>query len=75
MPKLPNLTGKKLVSILEKKGFVFLRQKGSHVRLKDSENRVVTVPIHANQILGKGLLLKILRDAQLSKEELIDLLD
>lgn len=75
MPKLPNLTGKKLVSILEKKGFVFLRQKGSHVRLKDSENRVVTVPIHANQILGKGLLLKILRDAQLSKEELINLLD
>jgi predicted RNA binding protein YcfA (HicA-like mRNA interferase family) len=74
MPKLPNITGKQLITI-KKKGFVSQRQKGSHVRLKDSENRVVTIPVHANKILGKGLLLKILRDAELSKEDLIKLLD
>lgn len=75
MPKLPNITGKQLITILEKKGFVSQRQKGSHVRLKDCENRVVTVPVHVNKILGKGLLLKILRDAELSKEDLIKLLE
>ena len=75
MPKLPNITGKQLITILEKQGFVSQRQKGSHVRLKDSENRVVTVPVHANKILGKGLLLKILKDAELSKEEFINVLN
>jgi predicted RNA binding protein YcfA (HicA-like mRNA interferase family) len=75
MPKLPNITGKQLILILEKKGFVFQRQKGSHVRMKDSENRVVTIPVHANKVLGKGLFLKILRDAEISKEEIIDLLE
>jgi predicted RNA binding protein YcfA (HicA-like mRNA interferase family) len=75
MPKLPNITGKQLITILEKQGFISQRQKGSHVRLKDSENRVVTVPVHVNKILGKGLLLKILRDAELSKEDLIKLLE
>jgi predicted RNA binding protein YcfA (HicA-like mRNA interferase family) len=75
MPRLPNLTGKQLIAILEKKDFVFQRQKGSHVRMKDSKNRVVTVPVHANKILGKGLLIKILRDAEISKEELINLLE
>ena len=74
MPKLPNITGKQPITILEKKGFVSQRQKGSHVRLKDADNRVVTVPIHANKIVGKGLLLKILRDAELTKEDLINLL-
>jgi predicted RNA binding protein YcfA (HicA-like mRNA interferase family) len=75
MPKLPLITGTKLISILEKKGFVIQRQKGSHVRLKDSQERVVTIPVHGHQPLGKGLLLKILRDAELSKEDLIKLLD
>jgi predicted RNA binding protein YcfA (HicA-like mRNA interferase family) len=75
MSKLPSVTGKQLITALEKLSFVIQRQKGSHVRLKDQNGRVVTVPNHANKTLGKGLLLKILKDAELSKEELIDLLN
>ena len=48
--------------------------KGSHVRMKHEDGRVVTIPIHSGKTLGKGLLLKILRDADLTKEQLIDLL-
>ena len=59
-------------SALEKRGFVVQRQKGSHVHLKDQNGRVVTVPDHANKTLGKELLLKILNDAELSKEEFDD---
>ncbi|NJR63207.1 MAG: type II toxin-antitoxin system HicA family toxin [Cyanobacteria bacterium CRU_2_1] len=75
MAKLPNLTGSELITALQKIGFEVVRQKGSHVRLKHDDNRVVTIPIHAGKTVGKGLLLKILRDAELTKDELISLLD
>jgi predicted RNA binding protein YcfA (HicA-like mRNA interferase family) len=52
-----------------------VRQKGSHVRLKHEDDRVVTIPVHARKPIGKGLLLKILRDAELTKDELISLLE
>jgi len=75
MAKLPNITGSELITALQKIGFEIVRQKGSHIRLKHADNRVVTIPIHARKTIGKGLLLKILRDADLTKDELISLLD
>lgn len=74
MPKLPRITGVELVYALEKAGFVIVRQKGSHLRMKHPDNRVVSIPVHTGQILGKGLMIKIIRDAELTKAELIDLL-
>jgi predicted RNA binding protein YcfA (HicA-like mRNA interferase family) len=74
MAKLPSPTGKELIAALEKIGFEVVRQKGSHIRLKHEDDRVVTIPVHAQKTIGKGLLLKILKDADLTKEELINLL-
>jgi predicted RNA binding protein YcfA (HicA-like mRNA interferase family) len=74
MRKLPNVTAPALITALEKTGFVIIRQKGSHVRMKHDDGRVVTIPVHTGKDIGKGLLLKILRDADISKEDLIDLL-
>jgi predicted RNA binding protein YcfA (HicA-like mRNA interferase family) len=74
MAKLPNPTGEELIAALQNIGFYVVRQKGSHVRMKHEDNRVVSVPVHARKTIGKGLLLKILRDADLTKDELIDLL-
>lgn len=74
MAKLPNPTGKELVAALQKVGFSIVSQKGSHVRMKHEDNRVVSIPVHARKAVGKGLLLKILWDADLTKDELIDLL-
>ncbi|MFB2936643.1 type II toxin-antitoxin system HicA family toxin [Aerosakkonemataceae cyanobacterium BLCC-F154] len=74
MAKLPTVTGEELIAALEKIGFFVVRQKGSHVRMKHEDNRVVSIPVHAGKTIGKGLLLKILRDADLTKDELIDLL-
>ena len=74
MAKLPDLTSKELIIALTKIGFESVRQKGSHVRMKHEDGRVVTITIHSGKTLGKGLLLKILRDADLTKEQLIDLL-
>jgi predicted RNA binding protein YcfA (HicA-like mRNA interferase family) len=74
MPKLPNVTAQALITALEKIGFSVIRQKGSHVRMEHEDGRVVTIPVHSGKAIGKGLLLKILRDADLTKAELIELL-
>lgn len=74
MPKLPVVTANKIIKALEKIGFQAVRQKGSHVRMRHEDSRVVTIPVHQGKTIGKGLLRKILRDADLSIEELIELL-
>lgn len=52
-----------------------MRQKGSHVRMKHQDDRVVSIPCHSGKTIGKGLLSKIMRDVDLTKDELIELLD
>jgi len=74
MTKLPPISGKELVSFLEKIGFNIIRTKGSHVRLKSEEGKYTTVPIHSNKELPKGLLRKIIReDLEIELEEFIEL--
>ncbi len=75
MGALPMLTARQVIRALEKAGFQVQRQTGSHVRLKHADGRVVTVPVHASQDVGRGLLRKILRDADITPAELLTLLD
>ncbi|BAB73523.1 type II toxin-antitoxin system HicA family toxin [Anabaena sp. FACHB-709] len=75
MPKLPGLTGKKVINTLEKLGFQVVRQRGSHVQMEHDDGRLVTVPVHAGKTIGRGWLSKILRDAELTREEFIALLE
>lgn len=75
MTKLPRITGNQAIKVLEKIDFKIIRQKGSHVRLKHEDGRVVTIPVHSGKIIGKGLLTKIIRDAEITKEEFIKLLN
>jgi predicted RNA binding protein YcfA (HicA-like mRNA interferase family) len=67
MGKLPVLSGKELIKILQKAGFAVVRQKGSHVSLSKGEYRTV-VPVHDE--LAKGTLLAILRQCGLTKDEI-----
>ncbi len=70
MHKLPSLTSQKVVKILERKGFVLDRSKGSHRVYYNSENkRRVIIPYYKKN-LPKGTLMEILRQAGISKEEL-----
>lgn len=72
MPKLPVLSGKKLLKILRKNGHRILRQKGSHVFVENPEGNLGTVvPIHGNEDLGKGLLKSILDDLELTVEDFL----
>ena len=74
MAKLPILRANELIRALEGAGFQIIRQRGSHVRMKHPDGRVVTVPVHPGQDIGRGLLRKILRDAELTREAFIALL-
>jgi predicted RNA binding protein YcfA (HicA-like mRNA interferase family) len=72
--RLPTLKATELIRALEKAGFKTMRQKGSHDRLVHADGRVVTAPLHPGHDIGRGLLRKILRDAELSRDEFIALL-
>jgi predicted RNA binding protein YcfA (HicA-like mRNA interferase family) len=71
MTRLPRLKGKELVRLLEKIGFEIIRTRGSHVFLKHSDGRVTTVPVHAGETIGPGLLRSVLRDVEMSAEQLL----
>jgi len=74
MTTFPSLTGKKLLSALISAGFELLRVKGSHHFLHHPDGRSTIVPVHSNETIGPGLLAKILRDCDLTREQLQKLL-
>ncbi|MEO1076295.1 MAG: type II toxin-antitoxin system HicA family toxin [Bacteroidota bacterium] len=74
MSKLPSLTGKKLIKALRRAGFAVIRIKGSHHFLRHDDGRTTVVPVHSGETLGTGLLSKILRDCDLTRDELRNLL-
>ena len=75
MSKLPALTGAALVSVLMTIGFTIERQRGSHVFMKHPDGRATVIPIHGKETIGPGLFSKILRDADLSRNEFLDLIE
>jgi len=74
MTRLPRLKGKELVRALEQAGFAVDRTRGSHVFLSHPDGRTTPVPVHSGETVGPGLLRAILRDVELSVDELADLL-
>ena len=69
MSRLPRLTGKEIISALAAAGFEVLRVKGSHHFLQHADGRVTVVPVHAGEVIGPGLMQKILRDCEMTTEE------
>jgi len=70
MTRLPRITGKELVRALVRTGFIIERTRGSHVFLKHSDGRATTVPVHSRETLGPGLLRAIMRDVEMTAEQL-----
>jgi predicted RNA binding protein YcfA (HicA-like mRNA interferase family) len=69
MVRLPRLTGKEVVAALAAAGFAVIRVKGSHHFLRHGDGRATVVPVHAGETLGPGLMAKILRDCELTREQ------
>ncbi len=74
MKKLPSFTPKSIIRILLKKGFELDRSKGSHkIYIHKTSGQRVVVPMHKKD-LPKGTLFSILNQADISKDELEDLM-
>ena len=74
MPKLSPINAIKLIKILTKRGFIKVRQSGSHARLEHPDGKKVSIPVHSGENVRVGLLRKILRDANISRDDFLDLL-
>ncbi len=69
MPKL--YSSAKIIKALEKLGFVFISQKGSHIKYRKKGNPILTVIVPANRKqIPMGTFRSILRQSQLTEEDI-----
>jgi predicted RNA binding protein YcfA (HicA-like mRNA interferase family) len=75
MSRLPSLTARKVIRALKRVGFVEDRQRGSRLDLIQPETKARTVaPVHPGRTIKERLLRAIVRDANLSVDEFLELL-
>ncbi len=72
---MPQVTARDLVRFLKAQGFVEDRQEGSsHLTLWHEGRRIsVTVPVHSSCDIGRGLAVRILKDAGFTVEDFMRL--
>ena len=70
MSKLPSFTPQQVIKLIEKKGFILDRSKGSHrIFVHPETKRRVVVPFHKKD-LPRGTFMEILKQAGIGKDEL-----
>lgn len=74
MTRMPQVTARDLLRFLKAQGFVEDRQSGSHLTLwHPDRNLSATVPVHGSVDIGRGLAVRILKDAGFSIEDYLEL--
>ena len=74
MPPLPTLSGREVVKIFGKDGWVQVRQRGSHMILV-KEGHIATLSVPDHKEIAKGTLRSLIRASGLTVEEFIVLKD
>ncbi len=74
MARMPKVIAQELVRFLKAQGFTEDRQSGSHLTLwHKGQLMTVTVPMHTGRDIGRGLAVRILKDAGFSVEDFLRL--
>lgn len=74
MARMPQVSARELVRFLKAQGFAADRQSGSHLTLRhQTRGLTVTVPVHTGSDIGRGLAVRILKDAGFTVEEYLRL--
>lgn len=74
MSNFPKVKAKEFIKVIEKLGFYFDRQKGSHAIYKNIDGKRVIVPIYSGQDLKQGTLMGMIQDIGIDKEKFFELL-
>jgi len=75
MTKVPSLNFERVVNALQRAGFVVVRQRGDHIRLqKHLPSKLLKITVPAHKPIKRSTLSHIIKQAQLTTEELINLL-
>jgi predicted RNA binding protein YcfA (HicA-like mRNA interferase family) len=74
MSNFPSINAKEFIKVIEKLGFYFDRQKGSHAVYKSFEGLRVVVPMHSGKDLKQGTLMGMIQDIGIDKETFFKLL-
>ena len=74
MSRLPIMTGREVIRVLERAEFRVARIRGSHHFLRHADGRTTMIPVHANETIGPGLFGKVLRDVDMTRDQFIALL-
>lgn len=72
MGSLPILKPREAVRVLERLGFVHVRQRGSHRQFRHPDGRQTTVPDHGSRDLSPIILRQIIKDIGLTPDEFLD---
>jgi len=72
----PDVNSKQIIKIVEKMGFVLIRQSGSShaIYRRESDGRRTTIPIHGKRSLKRKTVKSICKDLGITIKELKDLL-
>lgn len=69
MSRIPTIKPQVMIDFLHNLGFQEVRQKGSHKFFRHPDGRTATVTDHKGEDLGRGITNKILKDAEVTKED------
>jgi predicted RNA binding protein YcfA (HicA-like mRNA interferase family) len=73
--RLPRISGKELLSTLQRNGFTLVHIRGSHHYLrKEGSPKLVVVPVHGSSIVPPGTMKSILNQAELTTSEFEEML-
>ncbi|NQT91311.1 MAG: type II toxin-antitoxin system HicA family toxin [Lentisphaerae bacterium] len=74
MTKVPSLSYDRIIRVLQRDGWVVVRQKGSHIRLhKHTSSETLKLTIPAHRPVKRSTLSHILKQARLSVDKFIQL--
>ena len=75
LPRLPSISGEKAIKALQNAGWAIKSREGSHVKLvKPGSPKTIIVPVHKGESIDRGLLFAIIKHAELSVDEFMELL-
>jgi predicted RNA binding protein YcfA (HicA-like mRNA interferase family) len=69
--KYPVLKSREVMRILDRLGFIEVRQRGSHIQYRHPDGQGTTVPFHAGRDISPTLLRQIAKDIGMTIEEFL----